>query len=462
MKKFSKLMLLTLLATLILSACQPAQVEVEVKTPTISFWSFENQPSRAEQTQAIIADFTEKTGIDVNLVLIDQTSIDSIMAANYAANTLPDVVFFPVTLIGGWYADGILDAEAASAVIEDLDASTFSEGALAMAAVEDGYAAVPSDGWGQLLIYRTDLFDEFGLEPPTDYDKILTAAKTLEENGYIGIMAGTDPGHPHTASTFEQFALANGVTLMDANGNITLNTPEMVHAIETYTDLMMNYGPKDTSTYWEQSRATYFAGEAGMVSWSPFILDEMAGLRDSIIPNCPECAKDPAFLAKNSGFVGAFSGPDGGPAQYGKVNYLGITTGAETDASQQFVEYWLNEGYLRWLGVAAEGKFPMRRGTSESPNKFIEGWGQLEVGVDRRAPLQDFYSQEMLEQVVRSADSISILGISEGQAELVSAINRELVFPRFLGEVMQGFATPEEAAEMIQEAVEGLQASLHE
>jgi multiple sugar transport system substrate-binding protein len=435
-------------------------VEVQVPGPTITFWSFENQPARAEKTQEIIADFRDETGINVELVLIDQTSMNSIMASNYAAGTLPDVVFVPVTLVGGWYADGILDAEAATAVVENLNESTFSAGALSMVGVDEGFAAVPSDGWGQLLIYRTDLFDELGLEPPTDYDKILTAAKALEENGYTGIMAGTDPGHSHTESTYEQFALANGVKLMDDAGNITLDTLANLHTVELYTDLMMNYGPKDTSSYWLQTRASYFAGEAGMVSWSPFILDEMAGLVNSTLPNCPQCAEDPAYLAKNSGIVTDFSGPDGGPAQYGKVNYMGITTGADTEAAKQFVEYWLDEGYLRWLGVAAEGKFPMRSGTVDNPNIFVEGWGQLDVGVDTRAPLADFYTPEALELIAQGANNLTLLGIEEGQAELLSAIYTEMVFPRALGEVMQGYATPQEAVEMMQSDVEELQAAL--
>jgi len=456
-------LVLTFIATLTLTACGSAQVvtvEVPVTHPTIIFWSTETQPDRAEQTQAIIERFTGDTGINVKLVLVDQTSMGTVMAANFAAGTLPDVVFMPVPLVGGWYADGILDAVMATVVIEALDKNTFAQGALKMVAVDAGFAAVPSDGWGQLLIYRADLFKELGLESPTDYDKIVAAAMALEKSGITGIMAGTDPGHPHTQSTFEHFALANGVHLTDGVGNVTLNTPAMVTAIETYANLMANYGPKDTATYWQQSRAAYLAGETGMILWSPFVLDELAGLRDSTFPNCSECGDDPGFIAKNSGFVPAFSGPDGGPAQFGKVNYMGITTGADTESARQFVEYWLSEGYLDWLGVAAEGKFPMRRGTSENPTEYIDGWGQLEVGVDRRAPLGDFYSAGELEIIVQGADNLTMLGIDEGELELVTAIYEELVFPRAIGDVIEGVLTPEGAAQQIQMEVEEIQAVL--
>ncbi|MBU2511335.1 extracellular solute-binding protein [bacterium] len=430
--------------------------------PTITFWSFEAQPARAKATKGIIDRFTTKTGVNVKLILIAQENLGSIMAANYAAGTLPDVVFMPVVLAGGWEADGILDASAANKVIQSLGEKTFSQGALKMVSVKKGYAAVPSDGWGQLLVYRSDLFKKLKLDPPTDFNKILIAAKTLEESGLAGIMAGTDPGHPHTQSCIEHFMLANGVQLTDGKGNITLNTPKMVRAIELYTQLMKKYGPKDTSTYWRQTRASYLAGKAGMVLWSPFILDELAGLVNTSLPNCAECVNDRAFIAKNSGFVPAFSGPDGVPAQYGKVNYMGITTGADFNAATQFVTFWLNEGYLDWLEVAAEGKFPMRRGTQENPTKFIDGWSHLKVGVDTRATLSDFYGAKELETIIQGANNISLLGIAEGEIELVSAIYSELVFPRAIGDVMEGLITPEEAASQIQKEVEKLKKDLKE
>ncbi len=438
-------------------------VEVIKPGETIVFWSTENQPARAERTQEIINRFTEQTGIGVELVLVDENAIDSLMAANQAAGTMPDVVFFPLDFAAAWYAQGVLDADAATAVVQDLDPATFSEGALGLVKTQGGkYMAVPSDGWGQLLIYRKDLFDELGLEPPTDFDKILAAAKALKEAGYIGIMAGTDPGQVFTQQSFEHFALANGVQLTDAEGNVTLNTPQMVEALAFYTDLMKNYGPGDTATYWLQARAAYFAGEAGMVIWSPFILDEMAGLRDSVLPNCPECKEDLAYLAKNSGVIPAFAGPSGAPAQYGQVSYMGITTNAKTDAAKEFVKYWLTEGYLDWVGVAAEGKFPMRRGTPENPNAFLEGWGNLEVGVDRRAPLSDFYSEEVLATIIEGANEFDRWGFAQGQGELVGAIYSEMPIPQAIADIIEGVMTPEEAAAEIQAAVEEIQAALVE
>ena len=64
-----------------------------------------------------------------------------------------------------------------------------------LATVDGKVAAVPTDGWGQLLIYRKDLFDAAGLEKPDTFDKIEAAAAALNDpgNNFYGITASNDP-----------------------------------------------------------------------------------------------------------------------------------------------------------------------------------------------------------------------------------------------------------------------------
>jgi multiple sugar transport system substrate-binding protein len=447
------LVLLTLLLVVLLSGIAQAQ-----DRPLI-FWSTEEQPERAAATQAIIGRFTEATGIQVSLVLTNEDILDSLMAANLAAGTLPDVMFHPVDYAAAWYSEGILSSEAATAIITELGADQFS----GLGLVGDGmggYVTVPTDGWGQLLIYRQDLFDAAGLERPDTFEKILAAAEALNDpdNNFYGVVAATDPAAVFTQQTFEHIALANGAALTDAEGNVTLNTPAMVEALDFYTTLVGQYGPPGIVDV-AGSRATYFAGQAAMIIWSPFILDEMAGLRDNALPNCPECAADTAFLAKNSGFVPAFQGPSGtAPAQYGQISSMGISTSAPA-AAQEFVKFWLSEGYLDWLAVAPEGKFPMRRGTPDNPTQFIEGWSTLPAGVDRKAPLGDFYSQEVINTIAEGAAGFDRWGFPQGQGLLVSGVYQDLIVPRTIADILSGALTAEEAAEEIQLGVEDIQAA---
>lgn len=425
---------------------------------SITFWSTETQPERVEATQAILDNFAAESGITVELVQADEDALSQLTTAAVAADDLPDVIFHPIDFTVGWYEQGILDAEAAASVINELGTDTFADGPLNLVQVDDGYTAVPSDGWGQLLIYRADLFEEAGLEVPTSYDLIATAAEQLHnpDENFYGFTAASSAGEVFTQQTFEHFALANGCELVDDAGSATLNSPNCIEAVTAYTDLLGNYGPPGEGTV-ESTRATYFAGQSAMVIWSPFILDEMAGLRDEAPPTCPECADNPAFLAENSGLVPAFAGPSGALSQYGQISYMGITTNADTEASIEFLRYWFDEAYLDWLAVSPEGKLPMRSGTADAPTRWVDGWAQLETGVDRKATLGDLYGDDVIQLLVEGANDFQRWGFSQGEGALVTATYAALPVPLVLRDVLDEVMTPEEAVEEMQLSVEDLQ-----
>lgn len=429
---------------------------------TIKFWSTETQPARLEKTQAIIDAFTAQTGIAVQLTATSEDALPQLMLTNAASGTLPDVVFHPLDFTIGWANAGLLDVDAAAEVVANLGADTFSQGALDLATVDGQPAAVPSDGWGQLLIYRQDLFDAAGLAAPDTFANIEAAAEALNNPGadFYGITASNDPGAVFTQQTFEHFALANGCELVDDSGNITLDSTNCVEALDFYTNLLDNYSPAGLQDV-VSTRATYFAGQAAMIVWSPFIMDEMAGLRDAALPTCPECVDNISYLAENSAFMPSFAGPSGAPAQYGQVSYMGIGATDKTDAAKAFVEFWLSDGYIDWLSVAPEGKFPLRQGTAEEPTKYLDGWRALETGVDRTAPLSDYYSEEIITDLIEGSNNFARWGFVQGEGELVSAVYSTLIVPKAIDDVLAG-TSPEDAAAEMQVAAEEERAFLEE
>ncbi|PIL19385.1 hypothetical protein P775_14685 [Puniceibacterium antarcticum] len=96
--------------------------------------------------------------------------------------------------------------------------------------------------------------------------------------------------------------------------------------------------------YWDQSRCIYFSGNAAMIIWSPFILDDLAGLRDSAphtLNNDPQSCGLVAATSIVPPFAGP-SNPDG--AAWGQLRFFCITSDAQTDAAMDFVEYSLPGG----------------------------------------------------------------------------------------------------------------------
>jgi multiple sugar transport system substrate-binding protein len=422
---------------------------------SIVFWTTEDLPERMEVQRGIAEAFTEETGIQVEVTAVAEDDLPNLMITNAASGDLPDAVFHGLDFAHGWAAEGLIDPEAANEVVEELGPDTFSAPALELATVDDQVVSVPGDGWGMLTVYRSDLFEEAGLEPPETFEQILTAAEALHDpnNNMNGITLATDPADVFTQQTFEYLALANGCNMVDDSGEVTLGSPQCAEAIEFYTTLVNDYSPGGAQTV-DTTRETYFAGQAAMILWSPFILDEMAGLRDDALPTCPECEEDPAFLAKNSGTIGPLSGGGSEPAQYGQISYFGIGADANVEAAQQFIQYLLTDGYVDWLSMSPEGKFPMRPGTAEDPETFINQWRELEAGVDRKALLTDTYSEDVLTQLQEGVDNFQRWGFAQGAGEQVTQLYETLVVPQTLNEVIDGGLEPQQAAEQIASELE--------
>ncbi|MFC4147887.1 ABC transporter substrate-binding protein [Micromonospora mangrovi] len=422
----------------------------------ITVWSLEDVADRVNATKAIIADYTAKTGVKVNLVAVNEDQFPSLIASAAAAGDLPDVVG-SVSLAGIRTLAGndLLHPDANAKIVDKLGRDTFSARALELASDDGKQLAVPSDGWGQLLVYRKDLFAAAGLPAPDTYDRIAAAAAKLNTGGVAGITAATAPGDVFTQQTFEHLALANNCQLTDDSGAVKLDSPECVEAFRFYGDLVRNHSVKGAQDV-DTTRATYFAGKAAMVIWSPFILDELAGLRNDARPTCLQCQADPTFLAKNSGFVTAIKGPNGTePAQYGEISSWAVLDGA-ADPASSFVEYMLSDGYPRWFGMSPEGRVPVRKGTPQDKEKFLTAWTTSPAGVDTKKPLSQVYGDDVLATLRRSPDTFARWGLPQGQGKLVGAILGELPVPKALADVAGGKSDAAAAAARARKDVEAI------
>lgn len=400
---------------------------------TLRFWTTEEQPERLAVQQELAAAFKEKTGIEVDVIPVTETDLGTRATAAFAAGDLPDVIYHTLQYALPWAEAGILDTQAASEVFEKLGPGTFASGAATMAGVEDGVASVPVDGWTQMVIYRKDLFEENGLAAPDSYENILAAVEKLHNPPEMfGFVAATKVDENFMSQVLEHVFLANGVSPVDGEGFKPLDEKKTIEALEFYKAIAKASPPGDL--FWKQSRELYFAGKAAMIIWSPFILDELAGLRDSAPPTITD---DPtsAELASRTGVVTTLKGPsnpDG--AAWADLRYFGITNDADTEAAMQFVEFSLDEGYLKTLSIAPEGKFPIRRGTSENATEFVDGWAKLPVGVDRKAPLTDLYDAATIQTIVSGLDTASRWGVKEDQLSLASKMINSQVINRLVRE----------------------------
>ena len=368
------------------------EVEVEAGDKTVvEFWTTDNEEARVNVYEAIAAEYmAANPDIDLRIVPIEEAGVSQRIATAQAANRLPDIVRMGIERVATFAADGLLDQDAAEAVINSIGVDDFRAGPLVMVTDPSTgkYAAIPFDGWIQAIWYRQDVFDAAGLNAPVSWDDINAACDTLPGSGNLlyGLTLGSDPGQNYPHQVFEQVAMSNEAWPFDSDGNVTMNTPEMIEALTFYTGLQRCavQGPQ----FWRGAREAYQLDQAGMLFYSTYIMDDLvdgSGLEGG--GNVNITVED---LPGNTGFASQMVGPNGS-ASYGQLVSVGIMQGADP-AAQDVVEFFLTEGYIDVLGLAPFGKVPVLKSA-------VDGWKDL-------SPYFANYSPETLDQIANGYESM--------------------------------------------------------
>jgi multiple sugar transport system substrate-binding protein len=400
---------------------------------TIKFWTTEEQPARLAKQNAMAADFWQKTGHEVEVIPVSEKDLGKRATAAFAAGDLPDVIYHTLQYVLPWSEAGILDVETNDDIVNSLMKRTFAPGAIKMAQFDGKTAAVPVDGWTQMVVYRKDIFDAAGLAPPNSYANIEKAIDKLHNppNMY-GFVAATKVDENFMSQVLEHVFLANGVSPVNKNGFSPLDEKATSEVLNFYKKIAK--ASPAGELYWKQSRAIYFAGKAAMIIWSPFILDELAGLRNSAPPTINDDPTSKA-LAQKTGIVTTFGGPSNpAGAAWADIRYFGVTSDANTDVAAEFVKYSMKDGYTATLSIAPEGKFPVRRGEPFDTAKYVNAWSKLPVGVDRKAPLSELYSDLTINKIVSGLQTADRWGVKEGQLSLASKIINSQIINRVVRE----------------------------
>jgi multiple sugar transport system substrate-binding protein len=438
---------------------EEVEVTREVEVPAapvdqvvVEFWTTDNEENRVDVYEDVAARYMEANpGVEVRIIPIEEAGVSQRIATAVAANRLPDIVRMGIERVSAFAADGILDEAAAEAVIANIGEDDFRAGPLAMVTnpTSGNYSAVPYDGWIQAIWYRQDVFDEAGLNAPTTWDDIQAACEALPGSGNLlyGVTLGTDPGQNYGHQVFEQVAISNDAWPFDADGNVSMNTPEMIEALSFYTGLQdcATPGPQ----FWRGAREAYELDQSGMLFYSTYIMDDLVDGSGLEAGGNVEIPVD--SLAANTGFASEMVGPNGS-ASYGQLVTLGLMQGADPEA-QDVVEFFLTEGYPDVIALAPFGKVPVLESAVEPWMTSSEYFAN--------------YSPETLDQIANGYNTMQRWlfrpDYDATQRAVVGDIEGTLLIPQAISNIaLEGIMTPETAAEWLQEQVEGILADRQE
>ena len=175
--------------------------------------------------------FTPETGISVNIQLVQGVLLQSIVAGRAPDVALNIAAGDPVN-----YAmrGALVDLSGFDTYSEV--AQRFAPSALVPFQYQGGVYALAETQTFPMLFYRTDIFEELGLEAPQTWDDVIAMLRTLQKNN-LDLGIGTD-----SMGTYAMLLYQYGGSLYTEDGSSSaIDSYAGIQAFETWTSFFTDY-----------------------------------------------------------------------------------------------------------------------------------------------------------------------------------------------------------------------------
>lgn len=346
------------LLVIMLAAATPTMMGA-ADAEEITFWHSFTQPVRIAAMEESAKLFEAETGHTVNLEVVPWNKVEEKWTTAAAGGTLPDVSICLPSVCMDMNEAGVSRAmDGVTALMGGAEAFA-SQGLLDSFNVVDGkLISLPFYGHARLLIYRKDVFEELGLEPPATWEDLISVAEsTTSAPDRYGLVQMLDAGDTGTTQYLFLVMQANGGTYLGPDGNASFNTPENVEAVRTLLKLYEAGSPPGELTlgYHKDLFDLFTSGKTVMVFDTAFLIgismDKAPDLVDKL----------------------GFAAPPAGMQTPWRIGHVGITV-LESDNSEvadQWVAFlYRDDNYIRFVHTIPAGMYPATKSAAQNPEFF--------------------------------------------------------------------------------------------
>ncbi len=382
-----------------------------------------------------LKEFEAQENVDIAVEWGDETAVRQKVAADLASRTGR----FCVVLVG---SDGGVQTYGAGGLLEPLD-DYFTNYPQDYLELDDIYTnfldanrmdgklyALPYYSFGPGMIYRTDLFEKYGLEPPTTIDElyeVLEALKQgLEADGIDDVYPVTMRGAPGEEPSLDLLGFVYayaGYPAWFEGGPVTaeeikatsaqpiFTSDDFAKGFSAFADILQKYGPPGAATHtWVDMMNIYMQGNAAILM--PSAINGYASLTFG----------DNETVLNNSAFAPSPAGPSGEVIQSFWTFSLGINADCEDKEAAWKVLTFLT-------GKESQQAFADRVGwptvTMKSvmhSDSLVDRWGEEEINANEEAILESNpfyfpYIPELVEYMDRIGTSVSSVIAGEQTSE---------------------------------------------
>lgn len=220
--------------------------------------------------QALLPEFTKATGIEVDLEVVPESDITAKMLLEFSSGSgRYDVVQNNIIYIPGFVQAGYIVPldDLAAKLPDNYDKADFVPGYLNTSIVDGKLYGLPVYGESTFLMYRKDLFEEYGLTPPKTFTEVAEAAKTIKEksNGEIAGITMRGAQGIQNVYVWAGWLWGYGGQFITEDGKSALGSDEAAASLDAYARVLRDYGPVGVANFgWEENRVLFQQGKAGM------------------------------------------------------------------------------------------------------------------------------------------------------------------------------------------------------
>ena len=384
--------------------------------------------------QGLTDDFTSKTGHTVEWVTLEENvlrqRVTTDITTKGGAFDIMTIGMYETPIWGanGWLVplDGLSDDYDVDDLLPAMRAGLSHEGTL--------YAA-PFYGESSMVMYRTDLMENAGLEMPDaptwQFIRQAAAAMTDRDNDINGICLRGKAGWGEGGAFITVTANSFGARWFDEDWNAQFDQPQWKEALEFYTGMMAESGPAGYATNgFNENLSLFQQGKCGMWIDATVAASFVTNPNDSTVADSVGFALAPNSegVSKKSNWLWAWA--------------LAIPAGTQkSDAAKQFIEWATSKGYIEL--VAAN-----------------EGWANVPPGA--RTSLYENANYKDIPFAQKTLDSILAADPTNPTVDPVPYVGIQFVaIPEFAGiatEVSQEFSAAYAGQQSVDEALAKAQA----
>jgi multiple sugar transport system substrate-binding protein len=341
----------------------------------------------------LIADFEAQTGIKVNVETLAEGPAFEKLLADLSSGTGTYDLFMtsPINnwqyVTGGWVEplDAYIADKAKTAAGWDYD--DFVPGLVnacrwtgtPMSGVGEGTLwALPINYESYMLSYRPSILKKYNLSVPTTYEELAGQITRLKNLGSLSNNSGQaiypivtrfDKYWDLTYLTFGTMLQTYGVELVDAGGNVAIDSPQSVRATELFIKMIQEGSPSGAGLFTWYEALQGFASGQYLYSFNE--ADGFASTYEN-----PEQSQ----VSDDVGYALTPLGPDGRRSASMGVWAMSINSASKhKDAAWKFLQ-WATSGEILNKTHLAGNMNPVRKSAWDDPevSAMVKGWGETE------------------------------------------------------------------------------------